>query len=154
MLDIKIIAIGKINDKNLKALGEEYLKRLKPYARIKLLELKEEPFSDSNAKQAKEAESKKIIESVSKTENSFVISLDERGCQYSSTEFASYLAGKNIQITFVIGGSLGLTEKVLKKSHQSLSLSKMTFTHEMARIFLLEQIYRAAAINAHKKYHH
>ena len=154
MLDINIIAIGKINDSSTKFLTDEYFKRLKPYAKIKITELKEESFSDSNAKQAKDAEAVKIIKTISKNTNSFIICLDENGDHFTSTEFANFLENINGPIAMIIGGSLGLSSSVLDKSQKSISLSKMTFTHEMARLFLLEQIYRATTIINNKKYHH
>ena len=154
MLNLKLIAIGKIKNKYFSDAIAEYRKRIKPYARLEVVELKEESFTKSNQVKAKEIEGQKIIEALEKENNAFIIALDETGEEFSSPEFANLLNSKPEKIIFIIGGSLGLADEVIKKSHKKISLSRLTFTHEMARLFLFEQIYRATTIVNKKDYHH
>ena len=158
-MHILIIAVGKIKEKYLQEGIAEYTKRLRPYVKLNLLELTEEkrpaPATSSIESAAMEMEGKRILAVV--PEGSFVIALDVKGQGWSSEELAASfrqweLAGKN-QITFVIGGDLGLTDTVIARSNHRLSLSLMTFTHQMIRLIILEQIYRACKINHHEPYH-
>ncbi|MCD4704832.1 23S rRNA (pseudouridine(1915)-N(3))-methyltransferase RlmH [bacterium] len=152
MLDIKIISIGKIKKKYFNDALQEYLKRLSPYARIKFIDLKAESFNNSNKKIILEIESERIIKFLEKDNSNEIFLLHERGKEYDSLKFASLL-NKNQKITLVIGGSLGFSDKLLSKYSQ-ISLSKLTFLHEMVQIILLEQIYRAITIIKKKDYHH
>ena len=106
----------------------------------------------------KQKEAEKIIHALTKFPGSFIIVLDEHGKQFSSVDFAkqiNQLTNKQInEVTFIIGGPLGLHESILAKANLKLSLSAMTFTHQMARVFLSEQIYRAMTIILGKKYHY
>lgn len=154
MLDLKIITIDKLREPAIKALADEYRKRLRPFARLDIIELSSESFLESGASQAKEKEGARIIEALSRFPGAFTIALDERGAEYDSSGLAAYLEKQNGPIILVIGGSLGLSEKVLACCQAKLALSKLTFTHEMARLFLLEQLYRATTIIKGKKYHH
>jgi 23S rRNA (pseudouridine1915-N3)-methyltransferase len=158
-MQIQIIAIGKIKEKFLQEGIAEYVKRLRPYVNLQILELAEEKrrvsasVSADNAAMEKEGE--RILGAISA--GSFIIALDVNGTGWSSIEMADFirkreLAGKN-HITFVIGGDLGLASPVLSRSDMRLSLSKMTFTHPMARLLLMEQIYRACRINSREPYH-
>jgi 23S rRNA (pseudouridine1915-N3)-methyltransferase len=158
-MQILIITIGRIKEKFLQDGIAEYEKRLRPYVNLQIRELAEEkrPVSASVSveKAAIEKEGERILAAISA--GSFVISLDINGISWSSTGLADFmrqreLSGMN-QIAFVIGGDLGLSPAVLSRSDMRLSLSKMTFTHPMARLLLLEQIYRACRINRGEPYH-
>jgi 23S rRNA (pseudouridine1915-N3)-methyltransferase len=145
-MKIKLISVGRSKDKNLHSLIEEYKKKISYDAKLEVLEIK-----DSNP----EEEGRKILELLNNIkEPSFVFALSEEGKEHTSTEFAHKLRQLSFDrtIVFVIGGPFGLSEKA-KENAELLSLSKMTFTHEMARLFLLEQIYRALSIIKNKKYH-
>jgi len=158
-MQVHIIAVGKIKEKYLQLGILEYEKRLRPYAKLHIVELPEEkrPVSASSSIEAAaiEKEGERICAAI--PNGSFVIALDVRGVSWSSEELADAfreweLAGKN-QVAFVIGGDLGLSPVVLSRSDLRLSLSKMTFTHLMARLLLLEQVYRAFRILRGEPYH-
>lgn len=158
-MQIRLVAVGKIKERFLQEGIAEYEKRLRPYVKLQIAELADEkrPASSSPATEsaAMEKEGQRILAAI--PDGSYVVALDVRGRELSSTELAvSFrdweLAGRN-QIVFVIGGDLGLTPAVLSCSDLRLSLSKMTFTHPMARLLLLEQIYRACRINSGEPYH-
>jgi 23S rRNA (pseudouridine1915-N3)-methyltransferase len=158
-MQVQIIAVGKVKEKFLREGIAEYETRLRPYLNLKILELAEQKrhvtASVSAEKAAMEKEGERILAAI--PHGSFIIALDVKGTGWSSVELAESfrqreLAGKN-QITFVIGGDLGLSPAVLSRNDIRLSLSKMTFTHQMARLLLLEQIYRACRINSGEPYH-
>ena len=158
-MQVHIIAVGKIKEKYLQLGISEYEKRLRPYVKLNIVEIAEEKrtghHSPSDQKQIKEAEGLRILGSI--PEDSFVIVLDVGGVHWSSEALADAfrkweITGKN-QIAFVIGGDLGLSHAVLSRSDLRLSLSTMTFTHPMARLLLLEQVYRAFRILRGEPYH-
>lgn len=155
-MKIKIIQVGKTKDSYMEAGMQEFLKRLKPFVDLEIVTLKEEkPTATFTIKQCKEKEAAEILKNL-KSED-FVIVLDENGKEKSSKEFAQILKTHEDlgdKMIFVIGGPFGLTEKIREKANVVLSLSKMTFTHQMIRIFLLEQLYRAICIIKGKEYHH
>lgn len=162
MLNIKIICIGKIKEKSLKALLDEYLKRISKYSKIEIISLDDEklPSSLSQAEinRIKKIESLKIKEKISKYDKSTIIFLDLNGKQYTSEEFSnklSYISTyESSTIIFVIGGSLGLSDELLSLPSYKMCFSKMTFPHQLIRVFLLEQIFRAFKIQNNEKYHH
>lgn len=154
MFNIIILAVGKIKEKYFLEAGNEYLKRLKPYAKISVHELKAESFGASDQARTRKIEGERILEFIKKQPLSEVLILDEHGQSFVSIDFSKMLENANRQVIFVIGGSLGLDKEVLKKSWTKVSLSSLTFPHELARVVLLEQIYRAAAIAKGKEYHH
>ncbi|MFA6919193.1 MAG: 23S rRNA (pseudouridine(1915)-N(3))-methyltransferase RlmH [Patescibacteria group bacterium] len=156
MFDIVIIAVGKIKESYLSQGIGEYLKRLSPYARIVMEELKPETFRrESDMEKSKGLEAERIIKCLDKYEDSHVIILDENGKQFTSESFANKIKTlANKKIVFVVGGSLGLGQEILNRNFDKLALSQMTFTHEMARLILVEQIYRAISIIKEKDYHH
>lgn len=154
MNNITILTIGKLKEKIYKDGVEEYLKRLKPYAKIKIVELPAESFNDSNRGQIREKENQKILDYIEKNQTAKVVCLTEGGKEYSSVEFSQFLEQENQEIIFIIGGALGFSAKTLGKMDSKLSLSKMTFLHEMARLILVEQIYRAQMIKSGKSYHY
>lgn len=155
MFNITILAVGKIKEKYFQEAMGEYLKRLRPYAKISIEELRAEPFKNESEKiKSKKIEGERIFNFLEKYTDSEIVILDERGKKYSSPEFADYLSKINRRIIFVIGGALGIDEIISKKYKNKIALSDMTFPHEMARVFLTEQLYRAAAIIKGKEYHY
>lgn len=154
MLDITILSVGKIKEPYFQSAVLEFCKRLGPYAKIKMASIKAEAFSDNDKVKAKENESKRILEYLTKRQDAKIILLTEEGREYTSPEFARYLGNINQPIIFVIGGSLGFSAELKARFNEHLSLSRLTFLHEMAQVLLLEQIYRATTILAGKSYHH
>jgi len=154
MNKITIIAVGAIKDKALASLVLDYQKRIKPFARLELLEIKDSPFKGGDKKKAKSEEKErleKVLHSYSKEQ---IYLLSERGQLFNSLSFAHFLDEHDAQdLVLVIAGALGWDETWAKK-YQSLSLSALTFTHELARLVLLEQIYRGLSINRGKQYHY
>jgi len=149
-----ILAVGKIKKDYFHEAIREYLKRLGPYAKIDIEEIEAEPFKrESDKEKAKKIEGERILKFLEKNEGNIIL-LDEKGKNFSSHEFAEFLEDKNERIIFVIGGALGFNKNILENSYQKLSLSKMTFPHEIARMILLEQIYRATTITSGKEYHY
>jgi 23S rRNA (pseudouridine1915-N3)-methyltransferase len=153
MLEIIIITISKIKNEFFAGAIEEYLKRLKPYAAVKIIELASESFGNSDKEKAKQAEGERILRALEKYSGAEIFLLHERGEEIDSVKFARRLESSVGKTVFVIAGALGFAEEVLQKYRQ-LSLSKMTFPHEMARLILLEQIYRSATIIQGKIYHY
>jgi 23S rRNA (pseudouridine1915-N3)-methyltransferase len=158
-MQIRVIAVGKIKEKFLQEGIAEYEKRLRPYVKLQVVELAEEkrPAKTSPATEsaAMEKEGDRILAAIS--DGSFVIALDVKGQRWSSEELAAMfrereLAGQN-QLSFVVGGDLGLSPAVHARSNLRLSLSDMTFTHPMTRLLLLEQVYRAFRILRGEPYH-
>ncbi|MDO4711744.1 MAG: 23S rRNA (pseudouridine(1915)-N(3))-methyltransferase RlmH [Peptostreptococcaceae bacterium] len=158
-MNIKIIAIGKLKESFLKEACDEYLKRLGRFAKVSVIELPEERISDkASAKEeehAKDVEAERMVEKV--RDNELVILLTPEGKAVSSEHFAerirSTLLSGTSNITFLIGGSLGLGRAARQRGDLQLSFSKMTFPHQLFRVMLLEQIYRACKINANEIYH-
>lgn len=159
MLHINIITLGKLKEEYWRMAEAEYLKRLKPYAKVSVVELKEESFDEkSNPEVVKKKEAEKISDRLSVIGDQYIIALDEHGKQFSSTELSKQFNNETMKqwnnITFIIGGPLGLDESIIKKANLLLSISKLTFTHQMARVILLEQIYRGMMIANNRRYHY
>ena len=158
-MKIRIIAIGKIKEPYLKMGIDEYVKRIKGYSQIEIVEVNDEPVKDNPSSSEIEIVKNKEGERVLKLlkDNDYVITLDLGKKQLNSPAFADYLEEKFIQggsfITFIIGGSYGLSDALKKRANDSLSLSEMTFLHQMTRLILLEQIYRAFKIKRNEVYH-
>ncbi len=158
-MKIKIYAIGKIKENYLKVGINEYLERIKPYSHIEIIEVNDEPIVDnpkeSDIKLAINNEGKKVLKLIK--ENEYLIGLDLNKKELNSVEFADFLNKKFVIggsiISFVIGGSYGLSDELKNRCNDSISLSKMTFLHQMTRLILLEQIYRAFKINRNETYH-
>lgn len=146
---IKIICVGKIKENYYKDALEEYLKRLKKYVKLELIELPD--YNYDIAKTTTE-EGKNILDKISGKD--FVITMEIEGKQLDSLEF-SKLIDNNISnnMVFVIGGSYGLSNEVKKRANLSLSFSRLTFPHQLFRVILLEQIYRAYRIINNESYH-
>lgn len=158
-MKIKIYAIGKIKDEYLKLGISEYQKKIKPYITLEIVEANDEPIpqnpSESEIEIAKNKEGEKVLQLLKN--NEYLIGLDLNKKELESPQFAEYLNKKLVdngaQISFVIGGSYGLSEALKNRCNDSLSLSKMTFLHQMTRLILLEQIYRAFKILRNETYH-
>ena len=154
-MKIKIIQIGKNKDSYIDDAVNEYLKRLQNTFKIEIVTLKEVSASKTfSAIKCKNDEGIQILKNIS--ENNFVIALDENGQMQSSEVFAGFIKSKwdmGQKIVFIIGGPYGLSDDVKNRADKILSLSKMTFTHQMIRIFLIEQLYRASCIFLGKEYH-
>lgn len=155
-MNIKIIAVGKNKEVYTKEAIKEYEKRLSPFCSLSIVEVPaEQIFDESLNEKYKNIEAQKILQAIKP--NSYVVTLEIQGKMLSSEEFANKL--KNISnlgindITFIIGGANGLAESVSSIADFKLSFSKMTFTHQMIRVLLIEQIYRAFKINANEQYH-
>jgi 23S rRNA (pseudouridine1915-N3)-methyltransferase len=159
MLHITIICLGKLKEKYWRSAEAEYLKRLTPFAKIEIKELKEESFGEKDdPAEVKKREAEKIKKALVGKADGFIIVLDENGFAFPSKEFAekinSLKDNGTADFVFILGGPLGLSDSILKIADLKLSLSSFTFTHQMARVILLEQIYRAMMINTGKKYHY
>ena len=156
---INIVCVGKIKEKYLKLGIDEFKKRLSKYCKLEIIELEDEKapenLSDKEMLMIKEKEGKKILSKIK--DNSYVIALAIDGKNLSSEELAETINNLGVRgvsnITFVIGGSLGLSDEVLSRADYKLSFSKMTFPHQLMRLILLEQVYRAYRINNGEPYH-
>lgn len=147
---IKIVCVGKIKEKYFTSAISEYVKRLSKYTKIEIVQVPDE----ANVEKALKVEGTKILSKI--RDDEYVIALDIDGKSISSLEFAKKIDTiftNYSKITFIIGGSYGLSQEVKKRSNYLLSFSKMTFPHQMFRVILLEQIYRAYKINNNESYH-
>ncbi|MCY7789379.1 23S rRNA (pseudouridine(1915)-N(3))-methyltransferase RlmH [Bacillus haynesii] len=158
-MNISIVAIGKLKEKYLKQGIDEYIKRLSAYAKVDIIEMPDEKapenLSEQDMKIVKDKEGERILSKISP--DAHVIALAIEGKMKSSEELADNMDrlatyGKS-KVTFVIGGSLGLSDAVLKRADEKLSFSRMTFPHQLMRLILLEQVYRAFRINRGEPYH-
>ena len=158
-MKINVITIGKLKEDYLKAGVAEFSKRLRPYCNLLITELMEEKMPDRASEAEKQQviakEGEKLLKAV--RDDDFVIVLDVLGKMFASEEVAELLQAKALQgqsnISIVIGGAYGLSEEVKAKADLCMSFSKLTFTHQMIRLLLLEQIYRAFKIINKEKYH-
>lgn len=158
-MKITIACVGKIKEKYLTAGIEEFCKRLTPFCKLEIVAINEEKMPEdptpATKQQVLEKETQRLMAII--PENSYVFLLDVIGKQLSSPELAAKidaltLAG-NSHLTFVIGGAFGYTDALRKRADFAISFSKMTFTHQMIRLLLVEQIYRAFKISRGEKYH-
>lgn len=158
MLHIDCICVGKLKEDYLKNAILEYSKRLSKYCIFNIIELQDEkvPTNLSEAEKTKiiEKESNNILANIK--DNSYVIALDLTGKQYTSEEFSkvTQITNYSSHITFLIGGTLGMSKTLLSRANELLSFSKMTFPHQLIRVFLLEQLFRAFKIENNETYHH
>lgn len=159
MLNIKLIVVGKLKEKFHKDEVDEYLKRLSRYAKVSIIEVEEEKIKDNSSLKENQMilvkEGNNVLRNVK--DNEYMFLLDLHGKEISSEEFASKMKDLPVNnystISFVIGGSLGVSDELRARSNFKLKLSPMTFTHQMTRIIILEQIYRAFKINSNETYH-
>lgn len=158
-MKISLITVGKIKEKYLKDAIAEYAKRLSRYCKLEIIELPDEKTPDNASEHEedliKNREGKRILKSI--REGSYVIALAIDGKMLDSVELSNKIDGLGIQgvshISFVIGGSLGLSDDVLDRADYKLSFSRMTFPHQLMRVILLEQIYRSYRIINKEPYH-
>lgn len=158
MLTINIVCVGKLKENFFKDAVQEYSKRLSKYCKLNILELPDEKIPNNGNetifKDIKIKECKNIISHLKK--DSYIICLDLKGKEFSSEQFSAKIDSISMQsssITFIIGGSLGLTDEVLSLSNEQICFSKMTFPHQLIRVFLLEQLFRAFKISHGETYH-
>jgi 23S rRNA (pseudouridine1915-N3)-methyltransferase len=158
-VNITIITVGKLKEKYLKQGINEYLKRLGAYAKVNIIEVPDEKapeqLSEVEMEQVKDKEGERILAKIN--QDAHVIALAINGKMRTSEELADNLDklatyGKS-KIVFVIGGSLGLSDNVMKRANETLSFSKMTFPHQLMRLVLVEQVYRVFRIIRHEPYH-
>ncbi|GIM28927.1 ribosomal RNA large subunit methyltransferase H [Clostridium polyendosporum] len=158
-MNITIISVGKIKEKYLRDAIEEYSKRLRRYCKLDIIELSDEKTPDNASEkeeiQIKEKEGEAILKVIK--DNMFVVAMDLKGKMLSSEELSSYISDLGVRgesnIAFVIGGSLGISNEVLNRANYKLCFSKMTFPHQLFRVMLLEQVYRAYRIMKGEPYH-
>jgi len=156
-MKIKLIAIGKTDEKYLEEGIEKYLKRLKHYNPFELIVIPDiKQGGKFTAEKLKEEEGKLILQKVH--EGDQLVLLDEKGKNFTSAEFANFLQKKlntvNTNLIFVIGGPFGFSPAVYQRANEQISLSRMTFSHQMVRLFFTEQLYRGFSILRGEKYHH
>ena len=159
MLHIDVVCVGKIRENYLKDAIAEYSKRLSKYCILNIIELPDEKLptklNESLISEFKQTESKSILSHIKK--DSYIIALDLKGKNYTSEEFSEKIQSlslTNSHITFVIGGTLGMTQELLNNSKELICFSKMTFPHPLIRVFLLEQLFRGFKIANGENYHH
>ena len=158
-MNIDIVCGGKVKERYLRDAIDEYRKRLSRFAKVDVIEVADEKTpehaSDTLNAQIKEKEGERILKHL--RDGAFVVALAIEGDQLTSEQLAARIAQWGLHgvshLQFVIGGSLGLDPRVLRRANMPLSFSKMTFPHQLMRVILLEQIYRAFKINAHEPYH-
>ena len=157
-MSITVVAVGKLREKPFRQMADEYLKRIGRFVKVQETELPDlaEPKNTSDAieRQIREKEGQAILQQLKPGDH--VIALTIPGRKWDSPGLSAHLdrlmAG-GASITFVIGGSLGLSEAVIRRADEELSMSDMTFPHQLARVMLLEQLYRAMKIRAGERYH-
>lgn len=158
-MSIKIIAVGKLKEKYLKSGIDEYLKRMKSYSKVEIVEVPDEQapenLSDKDLEIVKIKEGERILSKIKKED--FVINLEIGGKLFSSEELAELIEKCQLDgrdsIIFIIGGSNGLSKEVIQRGDFSLSFSKMTFPHQLMRLILIEQVYRGYRIINNHPYH-
>lgn len=153
MLHVTVLAVGKVKEKFLREGIAEYEKRLRPYVRLKIIELPDEALGQ-NTENAKEIEGKKILKEVK--DGAYMVVLDPKGKQISSEEFGQWFGAREMsgqEVVLAIGGASGLADKVKNRADEALSFSRLTFPHQLFRLILIEQVYRAYKILRGEPYH-
>ena len=153
-MQIKLIVVGKTKSKELNSLIENYIKRINFFNKFKIIEVNSSKTKKNNANDIKKIEEENILKKIE--HNDILFLLDEKGKNYDSREFARFLKIKfheNKKIVFAIGGAFGFSENLYSKSAGLISLSKMTFSHQIIRLFFSEQLYRAFTILNNHPYH-
>ncbi|MGE5553228.1 MAG: 23S rRNA (pseudouridine(1915)-N(3))-methyltransferase RlmH [Betaproteobacteria bacterium] len=160
-MQVRIVAVGTLREPHWQAAAREYLKRLQPYARVEVVEVKEEPLPElgltAEEAAARRREGERILAILAKPPRTHLVALDVQGQELSSEGLADYLAKSALEgqpsVAFVIGGASGLAPEVLTAANLRLSLSRLTLPHQLARVVLLEQLYRAFKIMRREPYH-
>ncbi|MDR2899218.1 MAG: 23S rRNA (pseudouridine(1915)-N(3))-methyltransferase RlmH [Clostridiales bacterium] len=158
-MKVSVLAVGKVKESYLKNALAEYIKRLSKFTKLEIIEVADEKCAETLSMgemaivKAKEGE--RLLNKIPK--DAYLITLEINGRALTSEEFAGFINLNQVKghghLCFIIGGSLGLSEEITRKSDYALSFSKMTFPHQLMRIFLLEQVYRAFKINGNEPYH-
>ncbi|MGB0881626.1 MAG: 23S rRNA (pseudouridine(1915)-N(3))-methyltransferase RlmH [Vicingaceae bacterium] len=155
-MKIKLVSIGKTDESYVKEGITKYVARLKHYTSFEIIEIPDVKMGKKqNISKQKELEGKEILKHTSKS--SFLILLDENGREFNSLNYAQFIQKRmnaGLDLIFVIGGPFGFSDEVYKASNQKIALSQMTFSHQMVRLFFVEQLYRAFSILKGEKYHH
>lgn len=158
-MHITVLSVGRLKEKYLQEAQKEYLKRLSAYARVNVVEVSDEPvregISPGMEEIIKSREGDRLLKHIQP--GTFVVALDREGAQMASEDLSDFISGLALEgkssITFIIGGTLGLSGEILKSAHHRLSFSKMTFPHQLMRIILLEQVFRVFKIARGEPYH-
>lgn len=152
-MDIKLIVVGKIKEKYLDDAICEYVKRIKPFVNLNIIEIKELNYMESKRNLLEEG--KNILKNINS--NDYVVTLEIEGKMFTSVEFSNFISNhytyNNKVMTFIIGSSDGMSDEVKQRSDYKLSFSKMTFPHQLMRVIFLEQLYRGFSIINNTKYH-
>ena len=155
-MNILLLCIGKTDSREINALISEYEKRLSHYIRFERIELADVKRRNWSEDQQKRAEAELIFKKIQPQD--FVVLLDEKGKEKRSVEWAAEIEKQMVQgvkrQVFIVGGPYGFEEEVYQRAHKTMSLSKMTFSHQMVRLFFVEQLYRAFTIIRKEPYHH
>jgi 23S rRNA (pseudouridine1915-N3)-methyltransferase len=155
-MKITLLLVGKTSSAEIRSINADYLKRISHYVKIEELVVENSAIKASDKNKMKDLEGELLLKKIAPTD--FVILLDDKGKEFSSLQFAQYLEGLFNQslknICFIVGGAYGFSEKVYKRANAKLSLSKLTFSHQIVRALFLEQLYRAFTIINHEPYHH
>ncbi len=154
MINVTILAFGSVKNKSISALISDYQARIAPFGKLKIEELPAEKFTTTNHDQVKTLEEHRLLKYLSKRTEARIIILDERGSAPNSQDFAKLVTQEAKSIIFVIGASLGFSNSIKAKFREQISLSNLTLPHELARLVLLEQLYRAITIDMQKPYHY
>ena len=153
-MEIKLIVVGKTKRTELSKLIDEYIKRINFYCRFKIIEINSVKSKKISEEEIKKVEGDNILKNLNK--NDTLILLDERGKSYGSRKFSEFILSKtqtNKNLIFVIGGAFGFSNSIYEKSNDLVSLSSMTFSHQIIRLFFTEQLYRAFTIINNHPYH-
>ena len=153
-MEIKLIVVGKTKSSELVRLINEYVKRINFYKKFKIIEANSLKSKKNSEKEIKKIEGENVLKNIKKNELIFL--LDENGKSFNSRKFADFLSNKfktNKSIVFVVGGAHGFSNEIKQKSNEIISLSEMTFSHQIIRLFFTEQVYRALTILNNHPYH-
>lgn len=161
MMKITILAVGRSKEKYFTDAVKEYMKRLSRYCQINVEEAADEPVPEKAGEALqiliREKEAERLMKVIERDPGAYVIALAINGKTYDSIAFSEHLNDLQVRgsshLVFVIGGSIGLSEKILNRAHEKISFSKMTFPHQLMRVIVLEQIYRAMRIARNEPYH-
>jgi 23S rRNA (pseudouridine1915-N3)-methyltransferase len=156
-MKITFLVVGKTEESFLKEGIDKYIKRLKHYVKFEVIEIPElKNTKNLSEDQQKQKEAELITKNITSTD--YIVLLDERGQEYTSVQFSGFLSKKMLSsvqnLIFIIGGPYGFDNALLTRANEKLSLSKMTFSHQMVRLFFVEQVYRAFTILKGEPYHH
>ena len=154
-MKIKLLVVGKTSKSFLTSLITDYVKRINRFVNFEIIEINNTKLKKANSLEIKKKEGLKILEKIEKEDQVFI--LDEKGKSYNSIDLSKFIENKiansSKNIIFIIGGAYGFSEKIYSRSNFELSLSKMTFSHQIIRLFMVEQLYRAFTIINNHPYH-